>query len=182
MTATPGHRLAFTTFFVLKQAYGHPEVRDFEDAEPAVFETADTADGFVDRARSEESEPLPATATNFDRNWGPWGRFAVPVFYTEPVAPGRDRRSSTLSIWRDITTVRNYVYSGLHRDALKRRTDWSDPTTRTPNHAAWWIPSDRIPTWSDAVARLEQLHTEGPTPNTFTLRTAFHSDGSICRP
>ncbi|WP_019926635.1 DUF3291 domain-containing protein [Nocardia sp. BMG111209] len=182
MTATRGHHLAFTTFFVLRKPYGHPVVRGFEAAEPAIFDQADEFDGFIGRARYADSEQLPQSEiTNFDRDWGSWGEFAVPAFHREPVAPGIDRRASTLSIWRDVDAVRDYVYSGRHLDALKRRDEWTDPESGTPNHAAWWIPAGHIPRWSDAVARLERLHTHGPTVDAFTLRSPFLPDGSGAR-
>ena len=40
----------------------------------------------------------------------------------------------------------------------------------------WWVPEGYRPTVDESVARLERLWHDGPTPEAFTLKTAFGPD------
>lgn len=165
-------RVAFTTFAILKQPYGHPDVQEFDDRTPDVFVEAERAPGFIDRAREVSGREL----SNFDRDWGPWGRFCVPRFYTLGRETGTDQRASTLSIWQDLPSVFRFVYAGLHREALKRRSQWFlEP--RWPTYAIWWIGDHEVPQWADACRKLEQLHDDGPSPDVFDFKHGYDQHG-----
>ncbi len=170
-------RVAFTTFAILKRPYGDPVVQGFDDLTPPTFAQAENSPGFV--ARAKES-PDQSHLTNFSRDWGAWGRFEVPRFYTGGRTDETDSRASTLSLWTDLDSVFSFVYSGLHRTALAQRHDWF-LKPEWPTYAVWWVGDDEIPTWADACARLEHLHDHGPTPFAFTLRRAFDADGAEVR-
>jgi len=45
----------------------------------------------------------------------------------------------------------------------------------------WWVPEGSRPTVDESVARLERLWRDGPTPEAFTLKTAFDPDGAPLR-
>lgn len=81
-----------------------------------------------------------------------------------------------LSIWRSVEDLRRYVYHTEHVDFLRRRREWFLHPPKAPL-AMWWIAEGYRPTISEAMARLEQLWREGPTPEAFTLRTSYASDG-----
>ncbi|MBO9567422.1 MAG: DUF3291 domain-containing protein [Cellulomonas iranensis] len=170
-------RVAFTTFAILKRPYGDPVVQGFDDLTPSTFAQAEGSPGFV--ARAKES-PDQSHLTNFSRDWGEWGRFEVPRFYTGGRTDDTDSRASTLSLWTDLESVFAFVYSGTHRTALAQRHAWF-LKPEWPTYAVWWVGDDEIPTWADACARLEHLHEHGPTPSAFTLRTAFAADGTPVR-
>lgn len=165
-------RLAFTTFAILRRPYGDPEVQEFDDRTPYVFAAAQMHRGFVARAVEVDD----AGASNFERDWGLWGEFQVPRFYTLGRTSGTDQRASTLSIWTDIQSVFEFVYSGLHLGALKKREQWFQKPA-WPSYACWWVADDAIPTWADASARLEHLHDHGPTPYAFNFHTCFDESG-----
>jgi len=166
-------RIAFTTFAILKQPYGNPEVQEFDDRTPDVFKEAENSPGFIDRALEVSGSEL----SNFERDWGAWGRFSVPRFYTLGRDTTTDQRASTISLWKDLPSVFNFVYAGLHLEAFKKRTQWF-LKPEWPSYAIWWVSDDHIPQWQEACHKLEQLHDEGPSPSVFDFKKAFDETGN----
>lgn len=166
-------RVAFTTFAIMKAPYGNPQVHGFESLTPAVFRQAENTTGFIDRARElDDNEHL----TNFERDWGAWGPFAVPRFYDGGRDTANDTRASTVSIWSSLQSVHSFAYSGLHQRALRQRGKWFR-VPEWPTYAIWWIADDHIPNWNEAAQRLEHLYDHGPSFFAFDFRCAFGSDG-----
>jgi len=170
-------RVAFTTFAILKKPYGNPEVQEYDDLTPAAFEVAENSPGFIIRAKEH---PDQSHLSNFVRDWGDWGRFDVPRFYTGGRTTETDSRASTLSLWHDVESIFSFVYTGLHRGILRRRHEWF-LKPEWPSYAMWWVSDDTIPTWSDACHRLEQLYDNGPSPVAFNFRQPFTPDGTPAR-
>lgn len=164
--------LALTTFAILKKPYGFDEVQEFDDRTPFVFSLAESSPGFVARA-TETDDPKKS---NFDRDWGKWGQFAVPRFYTYGRSTGTDQRASTLSVWTDLISVRNFVFSGLHKEALNKRSEWF-LKPEWPTYACWWIDFDHTPTWQEACDKLEELHDFGQTAAVFDFKNPFDQFG-----
>lgn len=170
-------RVAFTTFAILKQPYGTPLAQGYDDLTDEAFETAEGSRGFVARAKEE---PDQSHLTNFSRDWGEWGKFDVPRFYTGGRTDETDSRAGTLSMWTDVGSVRAFVYAGFHKMLLRRRHEWFlEP--EWPSYAMWWVPDDTYPTWTDASARLEHLWDHGPSPVAFDFRRPFGADGAPLR-
>lgn len=166
-------RVAFTTFAVLKQPYGHPEVQEFDDRTPDVFKEAEGSPGFIARAKEISGSEL----SNFERNWGPWGVFCVPRFYTLGRDTNTDQRASTISLWKDLPSVFNFVYAGLHLEAFRRRTQWF-MKPEWPTYAIWWVNDNHVPQWQEACQKLEQLHDEGASPSVFDFKNPFDEHGN----
>lgn len=165
-------KLAFTTFSILKEPYGHPAVQEFDDRTPDVFLEAERSPGFVARAVEIAGSHL----SNFERDWGVWGTFCVPRFYTLGRTVDTDQRTSTLSIWEDIPSVLNFVYGNLHVAALRKRHEWFKQP-EWPTYAGWWIADGHIPQWADAARLLEKLHDQGPSPDVFNFHAPFDPEG-----
>lgn len=167
-------RVAFTTFAVLTQPYAHFSNDDFNALEPLVFGAAETSPGFLARATAVDT--VETKWTNFGRDYGDWGTFAVPSYYTGGRTDDTDRRASTLSLWTDLQSVFSYAYSDLHGHALRNRRQWFE---HLPNklYAGWWVADDEIPTWSDAADRLDHLDRHGASPYAFDFRTPFDAAG-----
>ncbi|AHD02120.1 DUF3291 domain-containing protein [Leisingera methylohalidivorans] len=171
--------LAFMTFSVLKAPYGDPSVQEFDDRTPDTFAEAESSDGFIDRAKPVEDT---AWMTNYQKDWGRWGPFAVPRFYPGGTSSGSSYQAQTLSVWRDLHSVWTFAYRGArHRSALKQSAEWFGQQD-WPIFAAWWIPAGHQPVWPEACARLEHLHDHGPAPHAFTFKSAFDPQGRPCRP
>ncbi len=73
-----------------------------------------------------------------------------------------------LSVWESIEALRDYVLSGAHRDALRRRAEWFRRPSG-PSTALWWVPDGERPSFAEAHRRLTLLRTDGPTAQAFTL-------------
>lgn len=166
--------VAFTTFAILVKPYGNPEVQDFDDLTPPTFEEAERHPGFIARAKEDDSQ---SHLSNFEREWGAWGKFEVPRFYAGGRTTETDSRASTLSLWADLDSVWSFVYSGVHLGALRRRQEWF-LKPQWPTYAAWWVPEGVVPTWSEACQALEHLHDHGASPTAFTFHQAFAPDGT----
>jgi hypothetical protein len=162
------------TFSILRAPYGDPLVEEFENTTDAVFIEAETSRGFIERAN-----PVADIGwmTNFQKDWGRWGPFAVPRFYLGGVAQGHTAQAQTLSRWTDLAALRSFVYRGpLHTTALKNRGEWFKDQN-WPIYCVWWADARETLNWQNACRRLEYLHDHGSTPASFTLRQAFDEDG-----
>ncbi|NKB70530.1 MAG: DUF3291 domain-containing protein [Candidatus Latescibacteria bacterium] len=148
-------RIAFYTFGILRQPYGHQDVQGFFDRVEAVFEQADQAGGFI------------------ARNDGTWGTYVLPRFFVE-----RKHASAqaTLSVWRDIESICAFAYRGAHGEAVKKRSDWAIKPA-WPTYVAWWVADDHYPTHEEACQRHEYLHDHGPSPCAFNFKQPFDREG-----
>jgi hypothetical protein len=164
--------LAIINFAELKDTYGSELISGFELITPAVYSQASQTPGFVAKA-------LPCDQATeksfFERDWGPWGRFEVPGYYSGGREVGTDLRASALSLWKDIGSLYRFVYAGVHLRAMKRKDTWMVPP-RWPTYAMWW--TDVTPTWSDGSRRLEYLEKNGESSRAFTFRSPFDSSNS----
>lgn len=79
-----------------------------------------------------------------------------------------------LTVWESIEALREYAYRSGHVEFLRRRREWFVPLDG-PSLVLWWVPAGHRPTVEEARKRLERLAAEGPTPEAFTLKTAFPS-------
>ena len=165
-------RVALTTFALMKQPYDHPDMAEFEENISVMFQGAEAAPGFITRARPVDDLD---DVSNFDRDWGVWGTFAVPRSYTLGRTYNTDQRASTLSLWVDLPTAFEYSYNGVHRHALNRRHAWMLPWADA-SYALWWVGDEEIPTWTDACARLDHLTDHGSTPHAFDFRHPFDAE------
>jgi hypothetical protein len=158
------HICLFTSS-VLLGPLASEQSKPFAQAIPDTYGAAEQAAGFVWRA--------PPTDFVFDDAGRPKrvAYAATPSFYED-----RDRVVQTLSVWPDLPSAWNYVYSGTHLGALKLRADWMEKPVRA-QYVLWWAAAGAMPTHSDGVQRLELLDPVGPTSAAFNFRNAFNSTG-----
>jgi len=149
-------RIAFYTFGILREPYGHPQVQGFFDRIDSVFEQARNSEGFI--ALDD----------------GTWGEYEWPRFYIKEKHAGAP---ATLSLWRDIESVCAFAYKNLHGEALKLREEWA-VKPEWPTYVAWWVEDDRFPTREEASRRLEHLHDNGSSPFAFNFKKYFDADGN----
>ena len=156
-------RIAFFTFGVLKEPFGHEAVQGFIDRIAGVYDHMDGSDGFFARSQRD--------VETWEHSWGP---MVIPK--CAPEGMGLDRIAMTLSAWRDMKSVAAFAYRGAHGEAVSKRAEWFLPGA-WPVYAAWWIDADHTPRWPEAVERFDHLHQHGPSPTAFTFRQAFDPDG-----
>ncbi len=168
-------RLAFMTFGVLREPWGSPGVAEFEARLDRVFAAADLAPGMIAR---DDTEITDWTMADDDPRWGPWGQYRLAQVYPDDRSDlATTREAVTLSIWRDLESVFTFAYSGPHLEALHKRGEWFE-ARRWPTYVGWWIADHELPTWADAVARLDRLHANGPGPDAFDFHHPFDAAGN----
>ncbi|GAA1908932.1 DUF3291 domain-containing protein [Streptantibioticus ferralitis] len=176
-------QLALYTFGVLKSPLSDPAplTREFHETAEAVYREIGQYPGcqypgYVARAEASDR----SRGTLFDRDWGEWGEFAVPAWYLKGRTAESTALAATLSLWTDLRSASDFIFTGLHRAALDRRDDWFEKSGR-PGHVLWWVTEGTVPTWQDGVSRLEHLHDHDPAPYAFTFHHSFDPDGTSTR-
>jgi hypothetical protein len=162
-------RIAFFTCGVLVEPMEHPRLQAFWQAGGGVFGAAATSPGIVAVAAPIEENPLDKF---WEWNWGEIGPYVVPRFYQAAEYRYQHPPVQTLSLWMDLESVYSFSYNGAHRDALGRRREWFRRVSY-PNYVAWWVESERLPTWREACQRLEHLYDHGSTAYAFNFKHPF---------
>lgn len=170
--------LALYTFGVLKSPLADPAplTREFYDIGEAVYRRIGQHPGYLAHAEAADGD----RGALFEADWGAWGDFAVPTWYGKGHTVETTALAATLSLWTDLRSAFDAIYTGLHREALHRRADWFERTGHA-NYVFWWVSDGVIPTWRDGVSRLEHLHDHGSAPHAFTFHDSFTPDGTPTR-
>ncbi len=67
----------------------------------------------------------------------------------------------TMTIWVDDESLNNFVYSQVHRDAVKRGM----PAVSQTRFYSFELPADELPlSWDDALERLQEAESYGVAP------------------
>lgn len=85
-------------------------------------------------------------------------------------------RLGALSVWRDIRSLKNFVYGPGHLAVMRRRGEWMLPLATKPM-ALWWVPAGERPSLAEGWERLQHLRKHGPTPTGFNFAFLFNSSG-----
>ncbi|MEU3465420.1 DUF3291 domain-containing protein [Streptomyces sp. NPDC006733] len=170
--------LALYTFGILKSPLADPTplTREFQDSGEPIYRYIGQHPGHLAHAAAADG----ARGTHFDADWGAWGEFAVPTWYGKGRTAETTALAATLSLWTDLRSAFDAVYTGLHRQALNRRYDWFEKTGH-PGYVFWWVSDGAIPTWQSGVSKLEHLHDHGSAPHAFTFRHPFSPEGTPAR-
>ncbi len=134
-----------------------PEVAEFMAALDEINEVAERAPGFLWRFQTEDGN---ATA--------------------ERPFPD-DQMLVNFSTWTSTEALADYVFRSRHVDFLRRRREWFVRLDEVIT-VLWWVPAGHRPTTTEAIERLEQLRTHGPTAHAFTFRTRFGPGEPVARP
>ena len=77
-----------------------------------------------------------------------------------------------MSVWGSIEALRAFTYTTAHVQVLRQRRSWFEALAEA-HLVLWWIPAGHIPTIEEALARLDRLRRDGPTPAAFTFRAPY---------
>jgi mannose-6-phosphate isomerase-like protein (cupin superfamily) len=77
-----------------------------------------------------------------------------------------------LTAWRDLESLRAYVYRSAHGEIMKRRREWFLAPDQVST-VLWWASSGERPTLNEAKARLKLLRAAGPSRAGFTFAHPF---------
>jgi Domain of unknown function (DUF3291) len=156
-------RLAFYNFGLHVAPADSEVVEGFVLREPANFEAATRASGFIGRS-GYPGYPGP-------RSWGPQ------VFPRYLEGSGFSSAPSSLSLWADLESLMAFTYHGVHADALKHARKWNVKQTWPPL-VLWWVTAYHRPDWQEGVERLEYLADHGVGPHAFTFKQPYGADGA----
>jgi hypothetical protein len=84
----------------------------------------------------------------------------------------RDDLLVNMSVWRDVRSLSQYVYTSAHVELMRRRREWFERMDDA-FLVLWWVPAGHRPTVEEGIARLEMLRAHGSTAAAFTFRNAF---------
>jgi hypothetical protein len=77
-----------------------------------------------------------------------------------------------MSVWRDVSSLRNYVYRSAHVEIMRRRREFFEHMSEA-FIVLWWVPAGHRPSIQEAISKLELLRRKGSSEHAFTFRTAF---------
>ena len=77
-----------------------------------------------------------------------------------------------MSVWRDLESLRRYVYSSAHTAIMRRRREWFERMSAA-YLVLWWVPRGQRPTIAQALERLAALRERGPHREAFTFREHY---------
>jgi hypothetical protein len=141
------YELAQLNIGILKGPLDSPLLADFVAALERINAVAEAAPGFVWRLQTSEGD-----ATS--------------------LRPLGDDTLVNMSVWKDVASLRNYVYRSAHVEVMGRRKEWFEHM-REAFVVLWWVPKGHQPTIQEAIAKLELLRSRGPTEDAFTFRQAY---------
>src|SRR5215470_6235904 len=67
-----------------------------------------------------------------------------------------------MSVWKDVASLRNYVYRSAHTEVMRRRKEWFEHMSEA-FLVLWWVPRGHRPSVQEAITKLELLRKDGPT-------------------
>ena len=134
------YQLAQINVAELKAPLDSPQLKDFVDNLDRINELAEGSPGFVWRLKGDGNDA------------------------TE-LRPMGDKIIVNYTIWRDVESLKQFVYGTAHVEILKRKREWFERMKL--NYVLWWVPAGHVPTVAEAVARLELLRSKGPSPDAF---------------
>ncbi len=77
-----------------------------------------------------------------------------------------------LTVWESVEQLYAFTYHTDHTEVFRLRRLWFGHWPG-PHLVLWWIPAGTIPTLDEALARLDRLAADGPSPEAFTLKVTF---------
>jgi len=77
-----------------------------------------------------------------------------------------------MSVWKDLDTLRYFVYQTSHKELIKGRQDWFHKMTET-HQVLWWIKAGHTPHLKEAKQKLDLIREHGPTSDAFTFARPF---------
>jgi len=77
----------------------------------------------------------------------------------------------TLSLWRDVASLKDFLYKTPHRAFMRRGGEWFNPIS-CPRGVLWWVEEGDFPTLREAHTRLTRLYECGPSHDAFDLHSS----------
>ena len=136
---------------------GSAEVAEFMAALDGVNALADTAPGFVWRLKSNSGNATDILVSS------------DPLFLIN------------MSVWGSVEALFDFVHRSMHTKYMVRRREWFEKPVEQ-YLVLWWVLAGQVPSPQEALARLEHLRMNGPTPHAFTFREKYPPPGDAALP
>lgn len=81
-------------------------------------------------------------------------------------APEDGVMTFTLSLWKDVESLRHFTWNTIHKRFRLRTAEWFEPMDAA-YLVCWPIEEGRTPTGAEALERLEHLRRNGPSDEAF---------------
>ena len=147
----PEYQLAQLNIAAMKYSMDSTEMADFVANLDDINNLADNSPGFIWRLQSENGN-----ATEI-RLFG-------------------ENTLVNLSVWRDLESLRAFVYGTAHAAIMRRRREWFE-RFKEAYMVLWWVPAAGLPCLEDARSRLELLQEKGASPDAFSFSDPFNAPG-----
>lgn len=92
-----------------------------------------------------------------------------------PKFPNDPLMTLTLSVWRDLESLRAFTWHTIHKRFRMRTAEWFEPHQQA-YLAIWPIADDHRPDGREAMAMLDLLRREGPSDKVFGTETLAGSE------
>ncbi len=126
----------------MKYDPGDPRLVEFEGGLEAIYALAASSPEFIWRVPDEE-------------------------IAADLVSNGFDlRTSATVSVWKSHADLYRYTFQSLHGKFVDRRLEWFE-RIGGPQLVIWNVTADDRPDFPEALNRLNQLKTHGPSAYAF---------------
>lgn len=77
-----------------------------------------------------------------------------------------DEYAVNMSVWTDAKALENYVFKTAHVQIYRRKAEWMELMDK-PHMVFWHVPVGHIPSLTEAVDRLKDFETSGPSEHAF---------------
>jgi len=104
-------------------------------------------------------------------------RFGADGAEADPAIFGADKIVN-VSVWTSVEALHNYVYRSAHTDIMRQRKQWFKPMDEAYT-VLWWVPAGHTPDLTEALERLTELQTRGPSEMAFTFKKRIDMPESI---
>lgn len=85
---------------------------------------------------------------------------------TENNIGGDPQFVANLTVWRDVTSLENFVWNTVHRQFYERRAEWFE-VLGDMHFVMWWAPEGHKPSLEEGLDRLKHLKTLGDSGYAF---------------
>ena len=148
------YQLAQLNIGEIRAPLDSPELKDFVDNLDRINALAESSPGYVWRLKGDGND---ATSLR------PYDNEKIIV---------------NMSVWRDVASLRAFVYDSAHVAIMKRRREFFLRMVKA-YMVLWWVPAGHQPTVAEAVSKLEHLRAHGPTGEAFTFAEAFSAPDAV---
>ena len=76
---------------------------------------------------------------------------------------------ANLTVWEDVASLEHFVWNTVHRAFYERRAEWFE-VLGEQHFVMWWVPLGHQPSLDEALARLDDLRSNGPSERAFGWR------------